>query len=175
MNVSNYLNRTDEELNYFYRLSTKLREGNVFIAVCLSTGVSLILYSFGGMGIPGTRSLPQVQGVYIWGGGYLQGVSTHPPDMGPQEGRYVQGNGYSSPPRTWDVRGVSNHCLRHGIRLDMVSKQALCILLECFVVGHHFTNNSVREIKIWFRHLGSLQSNEPLKIIFGSHFVVHTF
>ena len=47
LNVSNYLNRTDEELNYFYRLSTKLREGNVFIAVCLSTGVSLILYSFG--------------------------------------------------------------------------------------------------------------------------------
>ena len=67
------------------------------------------------------------------------------------------------PPRTWDVRGVSNHRLRHGIRLDMVSKQALCILLECFVVGHHFTNNSVREIKIWFHHLGSLQSDEPLK------------
>ena len=81
-----------------------------------------------------------------------------------------RGMGTNPPPRTWDVRGVSNHRFRHGIRLDMVSKQALCILLECFVVGHHFTNNSVREIKIWFHHLGSLQSDEPLKMIFGCPF-----
>ena len=49
----------------FYSLPTKLREGNVFTSVCQS-----FCPQRGGMGISGPMSIP--------GGGYVQGVGTHP-------------------------------------------------------------------------------------------------
>ena len=86
----------------------KLREGNVFTGVCLSTGegiVSLVPCPF------------RDGGGYVWGwvcpgvgmsggigaqeGGYVQGVGT-PLEMGPQ--RWVC-PGVNHPSQTWDTMG----------------------------------------------------------------------
>ena len=54
---------------YYLRLQTKLRQGNVFTGVCLLTGGEVAIpgpMSFpGGVGISGTRSFPG--GVYVHG------------------------------------------------------------------------------------------------------------
>ena len=58
----------------FLRPTKKLREGNVFIGVCLFTGA--------GIGISGTRSLLQIPSggqIYPGGGRYTQGVGIPTP------------------------------------------------------------------------------------------------
>ena len=73
----------------FLHYSTKLRAGNVFTDICLSTGVSLVHVLCRGIGNSDTRSLL---------GGVCPGVSMSmvwlpsPQDIGPRGG-YVQGCG----------------------------------------------------------------------------------
>ena len=64
------------------------------------------------------------------GGEYVQGVSMSGSD-------YVGGmsgvGGY--PPSDMGPQGVLTPSLRQGIQWDMVGKRAVCILLECLLVG----------------------------------------
>ena len=117
-----------------YRPQTKLREGNVFTGVCLSTewispwvGGGHLWYQVhswgsGGWVCPGV-SMPQVRwvcpcevGMSRWGG-YVSGV-------GMSRGGYVHLVGSHHAPRY----------MGPGILRDTVHKWAICILLECSLV-----------------------------------------
>ena len=57
--------------------------------------------------------------------GISRGMGTHPPE---------HGGWVLTPPEHGTSEGMSNHRLRHGIPWNLVGKQAICFLLECFVI-----------------------------------------
>ena len=60
-----------------------------------------------------------------------QGVGTHPlPDMGHREWTLTPRHGTSGP-----QRGGYSPPTQHRIQRDTIGKRAVCILLECFLVG----------------------------------------
>ena len=74
----------------------------------------------------------------------FRGGGAHPPGMGPHRVVMSRGDRVLTPPRTWDIRGVysSPPDMGSGIQWDTVSKRAVCILLECNLVGNYVYKNN---------------------------------
>ena len=83
--IYRFLDRSTKEISTNYRPPTKMREGNIFIGVCLSTRGGYLWYQ-----VPlGVCRVGYVQGLGMSrGGGYIWGG-------------VFPGEGY--PPQTWDL------------------------------------------------------------------------